>query len=392
MFKRILLAGLQIVLGLAAGLLLLEAVLHLNPHLMLRGMGTPAPIDAPLSDSDYTIRFSDADLFFWHANLIRPIAPAQNQIEAQVRFETDEFGFPNPAPLPAHADVIVLGRSFSEGAQAADPWPRRLAETTGQAVINLAQPASGIDLKHHYLSQFGFPRDPRWVVLEVLPSMDILGYGPQADTLISGLPFPLAQFMARQLVPAAPLGTRHEIYPLSVQVGAHAFDLVFFSYYLAALSIGQPDIAASRQWAAYQQGVLALAADARAHGACLALLYAPTKEELFFSLADNPQELAPALAASWAGWRLAPGGDLEQDAPAPHDPVLMQRQAGAARSLLATFASAHQLAWVDPTPEMQAAAESGDDPFMTYDSHWSAIGHAIVAGAVVRALQSHDCP
>ena len=41
---------------------------------------------------------------------------------------------------------------------------------------------------------------------------------------------------------------------------------------------------------------------------------------------------------------------------------------------------------------MQAAARQGDDPFMAYDSHWSASGHSIVAAAVAQALQSRDCP
>jgi hypothetical protein len=392
MLKRTLLAGLQMVLGLAAGLLLLEAVLRLNPHLLLRGMAAAAPIDAPLMASDYAIRYADADLFFWHAALIQPILPEQNQIEAQVHFETDEFGFPNAAPLPPQAAVVVLGRSFSQGAQASDPWPRQLAQATGQVVVNLAQPASGIELKHQYLRQFGFPRHPRWIVLEVLPSMDILGFGPDPDTQIAALPFPLAQTLARRFVPTVPPAARSTIYPLSVQVGANSHNLVFFSYYLAALSVNRHDIEASRQWASYQQAVLDLSTDARAHGSCAALLYAPTKEELFFSLAANPQELAPALAAGWPAWRLAPDGSLVQDAVAPVDAAQLQSQAGAARAVVADFAAARQLVFVDPTAEMQAAARRGDDPFMTYDSHWSATGHAIVAGAVADALQSHTCP
>jgi hypothetical protein len=392
MLKRTLLAGLQMVLGLAAGLLLLEAVLRLNPHLLLRGMAASAPIDAPLTASDYTIRYADADLFFWHAALIQPVPPEQNQIEAQVHFETDEFGFPNASPLPPQAAVVVLGRSFSQGAQAADPWPRRLAQATGQAVVNLAQPASGIELKHQYLRQFGFPRHPRWVVLEVLPSMDILGFGPDPVTQIGALPFPLAQTLARGVFPAVLPAARNYIYPLTAHIGANSYSLVFFSYYLAALSVDRRDIEASRQWASYQHAVLDLAADARAHGSCLALLYAPTKEELFFSLASSPQELAPALAAGWPAWRLAPDSSLVQDATAPVDAAQLQSQAGAARALLADFAVLHQLPFVDPTAEMQAAARRGDDPFMTYDSHWSATGHALVAGAVAQALQSHDCP
>ncbi len=57
-------ALLQIALGLSLGGLLLEAVLQLNPRLLLRGMGTPNPIDAPLQILDYAVYRSEADLFF----------------------------------------------------------------------------------------------------------------------------------------------------------------------------------------------------------------------------------------------------------------------------------------------------------------------------------------
>ncbi len=392
MLKRLLAAALQMGLGLAAGLLLLEAVLRVNPHLLLRGMAAPAPIDAALTVSDYTVRQSEADLFFWHADLIRPIPPASDQVEARVHFETDEFGFPNSAPLPAQADMVVLGRSFSQGAQAASPWPRLLAAATGQAVVNLAQPASGIELKHRYLQQFGFPRRPRWVVLEVLPSMDILGFGPDPNSQVAALPFPLAQTLVRRFLLPGPSAASHYIYPLPAQVGANTFNLVFFSYYLSALTASRADLQASRQWAAYQSAVLDLVADARAHGSCVALLYAPTKEELFFSLATNPPDLAPALTAGWQAWRLAPDGNLVQDGVAPVDPAQLQAQAGAARSIVTAFAAAHQLALVDPTAAMAAAVARGADPFMTYDSHWSALGHSLVAEAVTQTLRSSACP
>jgi RHS repeat-associated protein len=95
MLTRLLRAALQIALGLGLGLGLLESVLRINPSLLLRGMAAPSPIDAPLTAGDYTVRYSDGDLFFWHGNLIRPLAPGQDQVVAQVHFVTDEFGFLN---------------------------------------------------------------------------------------------------------------------------------------------------------------------------------------------------------------------------------------------------------------------------------------------------------
>ena len=128
---KLLLAFLRLTCGLVLGLALLELTLRANATLLMRGMGAPAPVDEPVMVSRYTIRLSDADLYYWSPKLIRPIPPGEDRIEAEVRFETDEFGFPNAAPLPLRVDMMVLGRSFSLGAQAAAPWPRLFAGQTG---------------------------------------------------------------------------------------------------------------------------------------------------------------------------------------------------------------------------------------------------------------------
>ena len=48
MFKNALLATLALFAGMTFGLALLEASLHLNPRLLLRGMAVPAPVDPPV--------------------------------------------------------------------------------------------------------------------------------------------------------------------------------------------------------------------------------------------------------------------------------------------------------------------------------------------------------
>ena len=84
--KSLLWAGLHFLGGLALGLLLLEAIFRANPTILLRGMALPAPLDLPLTSQTYTVRYSDADAIYWRADLIRPIAPEQDAVEAVVRF------------------------------------------------------------------------------------------------------------------------------------------------------------------------------------------------------------------------------------------------------------------------------------------------------------------
>jgi hypothetical protein len=382
----------QVVLGLTAGLGLIEITLQLNPGLLWNGMGLPAPAEPPLRVQDYDVRYSDGDLFYWSADKIQPIAPAANQLEAHVHFETDELGFANAAPVPPGVEVVVLGRSYSLGAQAAEAWPHRVARQTGWPVLNLSQAGSGIDLKAQYLRDFGQPRHPRWVVVEVLPPMDILGYAPGSPWLLQGLPFALTQRLLRQWLGApAPAPASQFIYPLAVDLAGQPKRLTFFSLYLSSLTVNGSVWAASQDWAAYRQRLLALKQAAQAQSMCVVLLFAPTKENLYFPLATHPAQLQPVLK-DLQPWHLAAGGRLTPAGAPAADIAAMQANALAARDLLAAFAQANDLPLADPTPRMQQAALAGDDPFMAYDTHWSATGHQIVAQTVVETLQHADCP
>ena len=382
----------QVGLGLAAGLSLIEVTLQLNPGLLWNGMALPAPAEPPLTAKDYVVRYSDADVFYWSADKIRPVAPEADRIEAYVHFETDELGFANAAPLPPRADVVVLGRSYSLGAQAAEGWPRQVARQTGWQVVNLSQAGSGIDLKVQYLRNFGLPRHPRWVIVEVLPAMDILGYEPPAPLLLQGLPFALTQRLARQWLGApAPANPAQFIYPLAVDLPGRTAHLIFFSQYLSSLTVSRNAWAASQDWAAYRQRLLALKQAAQAQGLCVALLFAPTKENLYVSLVRDPAQLEP-VQKDLRTWRLAESGRLVPAESGVTDVASLQANALAAHDLLVEFARTYGLPLVDPTSEMKEAALGGQDPFMAYDTHWSALGHQIVAQAVASTLRNASCP
>ncbi len=389
---KFLLAFAKLTLGLLLGLALLEVTLRADPALLLHGMGVPAPVDAPVTVSRYTVHLSDADLFLWSPELMRPIPAEQDQVEAEVRFETDEFGFPNAAPLPAQAEVVLLGRSYSLGAQAAQPWPRLFVEQTGWRVVNLSQTGAGIDLKRDYLRRFGWLRRPRWIILEVLPSMDVAGPAATDPLLIQQLPFPVLQSLARRLRPPAAAQPQPDgLYPLAMDIPGRTASLTFFYYYLSYLTIDREMLAGSATWADYAEAVRALVREAREHSACVALLYAPTKENIYLPLAAHPVQLN-VLRTSTTAYRLAVSGELILDSSLPVNVGRLPANASAARQVLADFARAEGLPLVDPTDALQRAALAGAEPFMHYDTHWSALGHQIVARAVADALRNAPCP
>ena len=375
-------------LGAAIGLAVLEGILRVNPGLLLRGMALPAPVDAPITTRDYDIYNSDADLFFWSPELVRPIAPQAKRVEVHVHYETDEFGFPNAAPLSPTVDVVVLGRSYSMGAQATDPWPRQLERATGWRVLNLSQQGSGIDIKYGYWRDFAAPRRPRWVILETLPSMDIWNYSPAPSLLVQGLPVPLIQQFAREKNPNSSERSG-QIYPLKVDIPGRQVELTFFFHYLSALSINRDTMLTSSYWSRYKQIMTQLVEAVRSESACVALLYVPTKENIYFPLAVHPVQLEAVLASLLSVQSTAK--DSEPKTETPLTISSMQKNADVARGLVGMLAMEYGAPFIDPTERLTQSALSGIDPFMSYDTHWSAAGHRIVSDLVAETLSNHPC-
>jgi len=176
--KKFLHAAVRLLSGLLLGILVLEAVFRSNTTLLPHGIAAPLPVDPPLTDRWYEVRYADADIFYWQAEIVRP--PAEDQLEALVHWRTDAFGFPNPAPVPATVDLVVLGRSYAMGAQTAEAWPSLLRDRYGYRVLNLSQTGAGLAEKQDFLERFGLPRNPRYAVIDVLPPIDIAAFRPAA--------------------------------------------------------------------------------------------------------------------------------------------------------------------------------------------------------------------
>ncbi len=327
-----------------------------------------------------------------NSDQVKPILSEDDRVESKVTFETDEFGFPNPAPIPEIVDVAVLGRSFSLGAQSSQPWTRLLAEQTGLKILNLSQTGSGLNLKIKYLEDFGYLRHPRWVIMEVLPSMDIIGYTTGSDLLVPTLPEPIVRQLIRSSMKeyssSSPVTA---FYPLAVDIPGRTVNLTFYSYYLAALSIDENSLEASNQWNIFHDGLVEFISQAKQRSVCVLLMYVPTKPDIYFPLATNPKQLAPTLQG-WSPWQLNSAGDLIQAAGEIQDVPSMQLNAPIGRDLMAEFAREQEVFFVDPTQAMMDAAQTGDTPFMVYDTHWSATGNQLVADLVAQKINSSNCP
>jgi hypothetical protein len=384
--RNVILAVSSIFLGVFLGILFLEPVVRSNTTLLPRGISAPLPVDAPLTDRQYDVRYADADIFYWESSLVRP--PEENRLEARVHWRTDEFGFPNPAPIPSQVDLVVLGRSYAMGAQATNPWPDILRQK-GLRVLNLSQTGAGLEQKWDYFRRFGLPRGPRYAVIEILPPMDILEYGNAEPWVVQRLVFPLAQIVLRKVFPpAASPDAGGYIYPLAVEYDGGRSDEIFYSRYLSALTISPEDWTRSDDWKKFSAGLTGMVSALRTDGIVPILLFVPTKETIFIPRMENTRTMEPALANA-GSWKLT-GGRLEWT-PAVTDAGRVWINAPSAENLVREWAGGSSLCWVDPSDAFWNAIRGGSDPFMVYDTHWSAIGHELVADGIAATINTGAC-
>jgi len=389
--SRLLLAFLYLISGILLGLLLLEGILRCNATLLQRGLAWPAPVDPPLTVSNYDVRYSDADAFYWRPDLIHPVPEPDNRLEARVTYETDEYGFRNPAPISPRVDAVVLGRSISLAGHISEPWPDLLARRFNWRVFNLSQPGSGVKVKDLLLERFGLSRQPRWVIVEVVPSIDILGNHTAPKFISQQMFVPVVQGLLRRQMEEKPIATDQAIYPLRVDLPEREVDLTCCLHYLDFFSLDTQSLSQSQDWANYSQELLNIIDTARASDACVALLYVPTKPDVYFPLAQHPEQLNPSLREA-IPYRLNSDGRIE---PSPGEDIsvdLVRQNALAGHDLVERFARENNLLWIDPNDAMIQSVLEGRDPFMVYDSHWNQLGHSIVAEAVIQSLSKATCP
>ena len=91
-----------------------------------------------------------------------------------VEYRTDKNGFRNSTETQ-RADIVFVGDSFTESATVAeeDTYARRVAQSTGLNVINLARGAYGPQQELIILNRYGLSYEPRFVVWQLFEGNDL---------------------------------------------------------------------------------------------------------------------------------------------------------------------------------------------------------------------------
>ena len=156
-------------LGLAAAVLLAEAVLRAFPDLMPAAAVNRAQLLHDLGD----VRTRpDPYIGFLYPPNYRG---SMRHHDAAFTFQTDALGFRNSGPWPERAGVVALGDSltFGFGVPDGDSWVALAARSLGDvAIVNLALPGLGPLQQARVYRVFGAALRPKVVLLGFFPGND----------------------------------------------------------------------------------------------------------------------------------------------------------------------------------------------------------------------------
>lgn len=373
MIRLVRVAGLGIVAGVAA-----EALLHAAPQVL------PAALQRRLGVGPHAWRGGQGFYDAWHALAVADAlagyryAPhldvrLSGHPDFSYRLRTNGRGLRTPFER-GPVDVIALGDSFTfgYGVDEAETWPARLAELTGWSVANLGVSGYGPQSELALLRSEGPALQPRLLLWQFFAN-DLEDASLFARWQQSGDPDLYGwQRRTQAVAPAQPAACslrsllhRHVRSYELVKYLLHPSDYpAWVEDHGAPLWLDLSSAARRADFARPENRdgwritcdcLLQAKAAAEAAGAPLAVLLAPSKEEIY----------AGRLRARQAG----AAGDLR----------------GNTRRV-AAFCRQQSIACLDLGPAFVQAAQAGQAFYFRSDAHWNPAGHALAAQQVARWL------
>ncbi len=358
----------------------------------------------------------------WMGFVPPEVAPGRTR---RFPFHTDAEGFRNAAVRDPIA-VAALGDSFTDAMTlpVEQAWPARLEGRLGVTVQNYGTAGFGPQQEERVLEDFALRHRPRVVVVAFFAGNDIFNAesfddvdrAPEAarprppgwrikDTvarfdqlyLVSLMRAGVEAFHERwpgsgaaradehpregAVEPAAPAGTlaTFDRGMFTVPVAGRALRVALMPPYLNTLRFSAQELGARRGWALTRRSVERMQQLCRAGGAELVVMFVPFKSQVYLPLLQRSlarDELERALAFYFRGT----GPAVDVDTLASHR--LAQNE------LMGAFCAERAIAFLDLTPMMEAAVDSGRNVYFPDDAHWNAAGHDVAAAALAEVLRA----
>lgn len=370
-----------IVGGAAAGLLLISLLIRLFPGLEPGGQR-------------FMFTQLDGDTFRHQPGQVRP--PDENRVlEQGVRYD-DADGFRRPARTADRYPIAVIGDSFTDGGQV--PWTDLLAQALDRPVRNLGWSGFG-PLEYAEIARQYLASDHDWVLVAYFEGNDLSNIRTsrqQADQNGGLLPLNLTHAYGAPVTDVRQLEQYSDItldpqerylYPLTHNLpDGSAFEMAYISDYLWWLN-GEREVYAGSRNAVELADALGRI-KAAADGACVALVYVPEKEHIYFPYAD-PAGNRRYVLENGRELLIGPDGWLTHGPVAPVDAPTFEARMNNQHDVVRGIADAAGFQFIDLLDPF--VENASDRTYYTYDSHWNETGHRLAAQTVAVYIEEHPC-
>lgn len=303
----------------------------------------------------------------------------------------DAAGYRNK-DLPASCDVVAVGDSFTEGSRVSDdqPWPVLLGKQTARRVYNLGISGYGPPEYLAALKAYGLPRKPKCVICMLYEGNDFHTAETEAKAGVSTRQFirtsPLLLATNDAMVQAfGSIGADWHVrglddlcwMPVAFPSGQKPRYYAFPPKQLTELNISPREFAISEEWFAVKSELRSMQEICLAAGAKLFIAYAPNKAHVIFPLA----------AASIASDRLESFISMQKKVRAEPDfKEELCRNLESREKVIEDYCREKSIAFISTTLALRKSANEGEQPYYTYDQHWSPEGHATAARRIAAGL------
>ena len=335
---------------------------------------------------DYSVRSTIEDRP--EAARTYPVVPP-GSAPVHYTLHADKRGFRNRTDRETY-DVVALGDSFTEGSRVSDehPWPARLAERSGLTVYNLGM--SGYAPQNYLasLKEVGLPLRPHWVVCVLYEENDfrkakITDKPPRESSRFfkrSPILYLLDRFFVRTLAPVNARGPVKGIeilswLPLAIPEGPDARHYTFEPKQLVDPYEIKPDFEEGKRWRATIHNLEQMQELCRQAGAELIVAFAPSKAHVVLPLVRERLDAKKvhAFAALRAKKKLSEPRQFLSE---------LYERLDTVESAIERWCRHERVAFVSLTLPLRRAAARAQQVYLTYNDHWTPLGHQVAAEAI----------
>jgi hypothetical protein len=339
------------------------------------------------------------------ANSDDSTAPTGRDDSFAYRFVTDEHGFPNePAVWQDQYDIVIAGDSFTIRT-APTTWIERLEAHSGQEILALGAPSWSTLNEVEAIRQFGLDKQPDYVLLMYFEGNDLINTAQYLERKDSGLDWRefdmqnvsftrrlltphIVAYLWRQLFPPEEEEPSHYRYPIEASTEVGLIETVFKDIHLLPLSADYETMAASDEFTAVKNSLIAINNEVAAQDAELIVVYIPSKEHVLWSRVWDEVDVNNVLERT-VTVTLSEGdrGRLQWE-PNYLSYDRFNETVPAQERLLSEFTDEAGIRFLNLTPLFWQGSIENGELYHYADGHWNQAGNDLAADAIWEFLQS----